>query len=67
MGLRLIYVIPYAVVLLFVNFAWFVATVIAWFSILFSGTYPKVIYGFGVGTMRWNVRVRAYVLLLRDE
>jgi len=66
-GLRLIYVIPHAVVLFFVNFAWFVTTVIAWFSILFSGKYPKGLYEFGVGAMRWNVRVQAYVLLLRDE
>jgi hypothetical protein len=66
-ALRLIYAIPHGVVLFFVNFAWFVTTVVAWFAIVFSGKYPKSLYGFGVGAMRWNVRVQAYVLLLRDE
>ena len=66
-GLRILYVIPHAIVLFFLNIAWFVTTVIAWFSILFTGTYPKSLYEFGVGAMRWNARVQTYLLLLRDE
>lgn len=66
-GLRLIYVIPHAVVLFFLNIAWFVTTVIAWFAILFTGAYPEGLYQFGVGAMRWNVRVESYALLMRDE
>ena len=67
MGLRLLYVIPHAIVLFFLLIAWFVTTVIAWFAILFSGNYPSGLYEFGVGVMRWQVRVEAYVLLMRDE
>jgi hypothetical protein len=66
-GLRLVYVIPHAVALLFVNVAWFVTSVVAWFAILFTGDYPEGLYRFGVGAMRWNVRVESYVLLMRDE
>jgi hypothetical protein len=66
-GLRLIYVIPHAIVLVFLGIAWFVTTVIAWLSILFTGEYPSGLYEFGVGVMRWQVRVEAYVLLMRDE
>jgi len=66
-GLRLIYVIPHAIVLFFLNIAWLVTSVIAWFAILFTGAYPKGLYGFGVGVMRWNVRVESFVLLMRDE
>jgi hypothetical protein len=66
-GLRLIYVIPHAVVLFFVNIGWVVTTVIAWFAILFTGAYPPGLYSFGVGAMRWNIRVESYVLLMRDE
>jgi len=66
-GLRLIYVIPHAVVLFFVNIAWFVTTVVAWFAILFTGSYPEGLYHFGVGALRWNVRVETYILLMRDE
>jgi Domain of unknown function (DUF4389) len=66
-GLRFLYVIPQVFVLIFVNIGWFVTTVIAWFAILFTGSYPEGLYRFGVGALRWNLRVQSYVLLLRDE
>lgn len=66
-GLRLIYAIPQFVVLFFLNLAWFITTVVAWFAILFTGAYPVGLYQFGVGVLRWNVRVESYVLLMRDE
>jgi len=40
---------------------------IAWFAILFTGRYPTTLYDFGVGALRWNIRVEAYLLLLDDE
>jgi hypothetical protein len=66
-GLRIFYVIPHVIVLIFLDIAWFVTTVIAWFAILFTGAYPRGLYEFGVGVMRWHVRVEAFVLLMRDE
>ena len=65
--LRLIYVIPHAVVLFFVGIAWFVTAVIAWFAIVFNGAYPEGLYRFAVGYLRWSLRVEAYVLLLHDQ
>jgi hypothetical protein len=46
---------------------WFITTIIAWFSILFTGNFPETLYRFGIGVMRWNARLEAYLLLLRDE
>src|SRR3974377_2308860 len=66
-GLRIFYLIPHAIVLFFLNIAWGVTTVIAWFAILFTGAYPEGLYRFGVGVMRWNIRVETYGLLMRDE
>jgi len=66
-GLRFFYAIPHVIVLFFLGIAWWVTTVIAWFAILFTGSYPAGLYRFGVGVMRWNVRVESYVLLMRDE
>jgi hypothetical protein len=60
-------VIPNVIVLYFVLLAWMVTTFIAWFAILFSGRYPKGLFDFAAGTLRWMARVNAYVLLLRDE
>ena len=53
--------------LFFLMFGWLVTTVAAWFAILFTGFYPASLYPFGVGVMRWILRVEAYMLLLVDE
>jgi hypothetical protein len=64
---RLILVLPHLVVLVFLLLGWFVSTVIAWFAILFTGSYPASLLPFGLGVMRWALRVEAYLLLLVDE
>ncbi len=66
-GLRLIYAIPQMIVLFFLGIAWAVTVIIGWFAILFTGRYPQGLYTFGVGYMRWSLRVEAYLLLMRDE
>lgn len=66
-ALRLILAIPHFCVLLLVLLAWSLATVVAWFAILITGTYPETLYGFGVGALRWRLRVEAYVLLMVDD
>ncbi|RPJ82574.1 MAG: DUF4389 domain-containing protein [Acidobacteria bacterium] len=66
-GLRLILAIPHVVVLVFLDIAWFVTAVVAWLAILFTGEYPDGLYRFGIGVMRWTLRVETYVLLMRDE
>jgi hypothetical protein len=66
-ALRLFFVIPHAIVLLFVMIGWAFVTIAAWFIILFTGTYPRGMYDFSVGSLRWFVRVQAYLLLLVDD
>ncbi len=66
-GLRLLLVIPHAIVLVFLDIAWFFTAVGAWVAILLDGQYPASLYRFGVGMLRWTLRVEAYVLLMRDE
>jgi len=66
-ALRLILVIPHAILLVFLLFAWCVTTVVAWFAIVITGEYPPDLYHFGVGALRWLLRVQAYLLLLVDE
>ena len=66
-GLRIILAIPHFIVLAFVLLAWSLATVVAWFAILFTGAYPASLYDFGVGALRWRLRVEAYTLLMVDE
>ena len=64
---RIILAIPHLLAVWVLGVAWALATVIAWFTILFTGRYPRGLYDFGVGVLRWNTRVEAYLLLLHDE
>jgi hypothetical protein len=56
--------IPHYIVLFFLWFAAFVAVVIAWFAILFTGRYPRSLFDFVIGVGRWSLRVDAYAFLL---
>jgi hypothetical protein len=64
---RIILAIPHVLAVWALGIAWAFSTMIAWFAILFTGRYPTGLYEFAVGVLRWNVRVEAYLLLLRDE
>ena len=66
-GLRLILAIPHLIVYFFVLCAWMLTSIAAWFIILFTGSYPRGLYEFGVGALTWRIRVEAYVLLMVDE
>ena len=55
---------PHYIVLLFVGVAVLVCTVVAWFAILFTGRYPRSLFDFTVGVMRWHNRVIAYAFTL---
>ncbi len=56
--------IPHYVILLFLAIALIVATIVAWFAILFTGRYPAGWFSFVVGVMRWENRVIAYAFML---
>jgi hypothetical protein len=56
--------IPHYFVLAFLGIAAFVVIIIAWFAILFTGKYPRGMFDFVVGVMRWGLRVSAYAFIL---
>jgi Domain of unknown function (DUF4389) len=59
--------IPHFVLLWFLAIAAIVCVIIAWFAILFTGRYPKALFNFVVGVLRWSLRVAAYALLLTTD
>jgi hypothetical protein len=56
--------LPHVIVLAFLNIVLVVCTIIAWFAILATGKYPRGIFDFVVGVMRWDLRVTAYAVLM---
>jgi len=59
--------IPHLIVLVLLYIVVLVIYVIAFFSILFTKTFPESMFRFVIGTLRWQNRVNAYVYLMRDE
>jgi len=56
--------IPHYIVLFFLYIGLFFAVVAAWFAILFTGRYPRGIFDFVEGVIRWHNRVVGYALIL---
>jgi hypothetical protein len=56
--------IPHYIVLFFLWIAAVVLVIVGWFAILFTGRYPRGIFDFLEGVIRWQNRVVGYALVL---
>lgn len=56
--------IPHYLVLFFLWIAAVVVVVVAWLAILFTGRYPRGLFDFVQGVIRWHNRVVGYALIL---
>jgi hypothetical protein len=57
---KLLLIIPHVIVLFFLWIAFLVCSVIAFFAILLTARYPRGIFDFNVGVLRWSWRVGYY-------
>ena len=56
--------IPHYIALFFLTLATIVVLIIAWFAILFTGRYPRGMFDFVEGVIRWHNRVVGYAFIL---
>jgi hypothetical protein len=60
--------IPHWFVLIVLNLVAILVVIVAWFAILITGRYPRDLFRFVEGVLRWDNRVIAYaVTLVTDE
>jgi len=59
--------IPHYVVLFFLSIGAFFAVIGAWFAILFTGRYPRGLFEFVEGVIRWHNRVAVYAFVLTTD
>jgi hypothetical protein len=56
--------IPHYLALLVLDIGVVIAAITAWFAIVFTGRYPRRLFDFTVGVMRWHNRVVGYAFAL---
>jgi Domain of unknown function (DUF4389) len=56
--------IPHYIVLFFLYIGAVVAVIVAWFAILFTGRYPRGLFDYVEGVIRWHNRVVAYAFIM---
>jgi Domain of unknown function (DUF4389) len=60
--------IPHYIILFFLYIGLVVVVIVAWFAILFTGRYPRGIFDYVEGVIRWHNRVVGYAfILVTDE
>ena len=60
--------IPHYIILLFLGIGAFFVIIVAWFAILFTGRYPRSLFKYVEGVVRWTNRVVAYAFaMVTDE
>jgi hypothetical protein len=64
---KMLILLPHIFILYFVQLAAFIVAFLAFWVVLFTGRYPRGMYDFVLGAMRWQTRVAAWMLGLVDR
>lgn len=66
-NVRVILAIPHLLILIFLTIGVSLASLVAFFAILFTTRYPESLFRFVVGASRWSMRVQAYVYSMTNR
>ncbi|MEY2415877.1 MAG: hypothetical protein QOH53_1211 [Ilumatobacteraceae bacterium] len=66
-ALRFLWIIPAAIVAIFVGIASAVVTLISWLAILFTGKQPRGMWEFVLKAVRYTLQLQSYALLMTDD
>ncbi|HEY7294852.1 MAG TPA: DUF4389 domain-containing protein [Dehalococcoidia bacterium] len=64
---RIILLIPHLILLALLGLVLYIVTIVAWFAILITGSYPRSMWEFSLSVTRYAGRIAAYYYLMRDE
>jgi type III secretion system (T3SS) inner membrane Yop/YscD-like protein/uncharacterized protein DUF4389 len=59
--------IPHFIALFFVLFAAYLGAIVVWFAIVFTRRYPRGLFDFIAGAVRWSNRVNGYYYLMTEQ
>jgi hypothetical protein len=59
--------LPHLIVMWFLGIAWAIVVWLAYWVVLFNGTYPRGLFDFVVGVQRWQNRMTAWIAGLTDD
>lgn len=59
--------IPHGFLLIFRTIATMFLVFLAWWSVLFTGSFPESWHSYIVGTLRWSLRVQLYLSYMTDD
>jgi hypothetical protein len=66
-ALRIIWIIPAAIVGFFIGIAAVVLGVVSWFAIVITGKHPQGMWDFLLKALRYVLKVQAYAMLMTDD
>ena len=64
---KLILLIPHLIILAALGFVTLVVVYIAYWAVLITGTYPRGLFNFAVGMMRWETRTDSWFIGFTDR
>ena len=65
--IKFLLLIPHVIVLYFLGIVAFFVSLVGYVAVIVTGWYPRGLFDFQVGVLRWNTRASAWFLSIVDE